>query len=297
MASMADQADAVAEFMETLNEHRKNCEALGRYVEAEIARKRLDELRAHEESRAREGLRARQLAELLAVEEAHMMEFQQFNGLQDAKMAAFEMNAQALMDALRTRHADELRDFQQRLLATAGAPKHSKEYLTLRDVQEKLAHGKNYAGAAKIKAKADELMAYEEEAWGNAAQAGMVRKEELFKRKLGAEAEALKKRIATGRAEVNRARQVELERLLQRYHNVKEEAEGRHRGARLKMERDMAVNGPPGVGNVNKGGSVNSGSSRGGGGGGGGGAGKGGGAARGGKGAGADTSALVVRRR
>jgi hypothetical protein len=238
-SSLGDQEDAVADFMAILNEHRRNCEKLGRYVEAEIARKRLDELRGHEESRRREALRARQLGEALAVEEAHMMEFQQFNALQDAKMAAFEMNAQALMDALRERHAAELRDFQARLLAKVGPPRHSREYYTLRDVQGKLASGKNYAGAARLKEKADELMAYEEEKWSNEKQSEMLAKERAFKMKLAAEAEALKKRIAQGRGEVNRARQNELERLLQRYNNVKTETETRHKVERQKLDKEI----------------------------------------------------------
>lgn len=241
MTSLVDQEQAVQDFMSVLNEHRKNCERLGRYVEAEIARKRLDELRQHEESRMREALRARQLAEMLAIEEAHMMEFQQFNALQDAKMAAFEMNAQALMDALRARHADELRDFQQRLLARAGGVRHSREYMTLRDVQGKLASGKNYAGAAKIKEKADELMAYEEDKWQNERQVEMLNKEKVFKTKLTQEAEALKKRISSGRGEANRNRQVELERLLQRYNNVKAEMEQRHKLERQKLDKEIAL--------------------------------------------------------
>jgi hypothetical protein len=241
VAGLADQAEAVSEFIEILNEHRRNCERLGRYVEAEIARKRLEELRAHEESRRREALRSRQLAESLAVEEGHMMEFQQFNALQDAKMAAFEMNAAALMAALRERHAAELRDFQQRLLAKAGPPRYSKEYYTLRDVQEKLAHDKNYAGAARIKEKADELMAYEADKWSNEKQSEMLSKEKVFKVRLAAEAEALKKRISQGRGEVNRARQTELEKLLQRYNNVKTDLETRHKLERQKLEKEIMM--------------------------------------------------------
>ena len=241
MTSLADQESAVSDFMYALQEHQRNCERLGRYTEAEIAKARLAELKQHEESRRRETLRARQLAEVLAVEEAHMMEFQQFNLLQDAKGAAFEQNAQALMDALRARHADELRDFQQRLLSQGNAARHSKEYYTLRDVQEKLAAGRNYAGAAKIKAKADELMAWEEEKHANERQVEMLGKEKLFKQKLAVEAEALKRRIAQGRAEANRARQTDLERILQRYNNVKSELETHQRAERAKLDKEISL--------------------------------------------------------
>ena len=241
MSSLADQESAVQDFLYALQQHQRNCERLGRYTEAEIAKARLAELKQHEESRRRETLRARQLAEVLAVEEAHMMEFQQFNMLQDAKGAAFEQNAQALMDALRARHAEELRDFQQRLLSHGNAARHSKEYLTLRDVQEKLALGRNYAGAAKIKAKADELMAWEEEKHANERQVELLHKEKLFKQKLAVEAEALKRRIAQGRAEANRARQTDLERMLQRYNNVKGELEAHQRSERAKLDKEISL--------------------------------------------------------
>ena len=42
---------AVADFLQILEEHRKNCERQGKYVEAEIAKNRLEELKLHEENR------------------------------------------------------------------------------------------------------------------------------------------------------------------------------------------------------------------------------------------------------
>jgi membrane protein involved in colicin uptake len=92
-----------------------------------------------------------------------------------------------------------------------------------------------------MKEKADELMAFEEEEWNNERQVDMLRKETQFKTKLSAEAEALKKKVAQGRADQNRLRQLELERLLQRYHNVKSDLEGQHKLERQKMEREMIV--------------------------------------------------------
>lgn len=89
------------DLMEVLEEHRENCEHLGKYMEADIARKRIDELKGHEEARRKEAMRARQLAEVLAVEEAHMMEFQQFNAMWDAKMQAYETNGAQLLQAMK----------------------------------------------------------------------------------------------------------------------------------------------------------------------------------------------------
>ena len=63
-------------------------------MEAEIAKNRLDELKAHEENRRREAMKARQIAERLGVEEAHMLEFQQFNKTWDKKNADYEKQSE-----------------------------------------------------------------------------------------------------------------------------------------------------------------------------------------------------------
>ena len=49
----SNEDTAVQDFLEILEEHRKNCERQGKYVEAEIAKNRLEELRLHEENRRR----------------------------------------------------------------------------------------------------------------------------------------------------------------------------------------------------------------------------------------------------
>jgi hypothetical protein len=43
----------VVGFVDVLKEHRKSCEKQGKYIEAEMAKNRLDELKYHEDSRRR----------------------------------------------------------------------------------------------------------------------------------------------------------------------------------------------------------------------------------------------------
>jgi len=94
-------------FLQILEEHRKNCERQGKYVEAEIAKNRLEELKLHEENRRKEAMRSRQIAERLGVEEAHMLEFQQFNMVWDKKMEAYEGHAETLVEAMKVRMGRE----------------------------------------------------------------------------------------------------------------------------------------------------------------------------------------------
>ena len=136
-------------------------------------------------------------------------------------MSAADDAAIGLLAAARERHAGELRDLQQRMLASVGAPRHSRAYIDLRHAQHTLAQQKRSEAAAALKAQADELLASETEAWTQEKEREMLRKEDIFKTRLAAEAEALRARITTKRGELNRARHRALEGLLQRYANVK----------------------------------------------------------------------------
>jgi hypothetical protein len=236
---MADlnEDTAVQDFLEILEEHRKNCERQGKYVEAEIAKNRLEELKLHEENRRREAMRSRQIAERLGVEEAHMLEFQQFNMIWDKKMAEYETHAEDLVVAMKDRHASELREFQRRLMGREIRPKFSKDLLNLRKIQDTLAKQKDYAEAHKLKLKADALEAWELEKWHTSRQQDLLQKEAKFKHNKQQEILALQKRIQTGREEQKKQRHLDLERLLQRYQNVKAELEAQQNLERIRMEK------------------------------------------------------------
>ena len=238
---------AVQDFLQILEEHRKNCERQGKYVEAEIAKNRLEELKLHEENRRKEAMRSRQIAERLGVEEAHMLEFQQFNIVWDKKMAQYEQHADELVEAMQVRcapspptrappctalpphrttdppppsphrftqerHQGELREFQRKLLGKQQKPKFSRELLNLRKIQEHLAKQKDYTEAHKMKLKSDALEAWELEKWRNLKQQEMFQKEAKFKHRQQQELLALQKRIQTGREEQKKQRQMDLER-------------------------------------------------------------------------------------
>mmetsp|Transcript_44684 Transcript_44684/g.52354 ORF Transcript_44684/g.52354 Transcript_44684/m.52354 type:complete len:260 (+) Transcript_44684:267-1046(+) len=245
------EESAIADFLEILEEHRKNCEDQGKYVEAEIAKKRLEELKSHEENRRKEAMKARQIAERLGVEEAHMLEFQQFNTKWDGAMNEHEKNSENLIGAMKDRHISELKDFQQKLLAKQLRPKFSTELLNYRKIQEHLAKAKDYNEAHKIKNKADALEAHEMEKWLTNKQNVLFQMEEKFKQQKQQELSALQKRIRTSREEQKKQRHIALERLLQRYQNVKNELEAQQNLERMRYEKN-AIN-VPAVSNKEKG--------------------------------------------
>merc|ERR1719478_1010090 len=229
---------SVSDFLRILEEHRIECEKNGKYVEAEIAKKRLDELRDHEENRQREAMRSRQITERLGVEEAHMMEFQQFNAIWDKKMEEFEMNAKQLIDTMRKKHASELFRFKDKLQKSMPyRPKFSKELLNSRKIQETLAKMKQYAEAHKIKLKADRLEEIELEKLRQQHAHKLAAQEMQFAQRQQAELQALEKRVDTARQEHKIQRQHDLERILQRYQNVKSELGAQQNIERMRSEK------------------------------------------------------------
>mmetsp|Transcript_39215 Transcript_39215/g.123704 ORF Transcript_39215/g.123704 Transcript_39215/m.123704 type:complete len:255 (+) Transcript_39215:781-1545(+) len=228
-------------------------------------------------------MRSRQIAERLGVEEAHMLEFQQFNALWDKRMAEFEQKSADLEEAMKERHGTELMEYIRNAQSEPlRKPKFSKELLNLRKIQQTLAKQKEYAEAHKIKLKADNLEAFELEKMRNQHQMRLSNVVEKFKAKQTSELGALRKRVQTvrhlllllllvvdaptlcltfcdfadtslcrlvmcidlcsvqGREEQKKQRQLDLERLLQRYQNVKSELESQQNIERIRAEKFMS---------------------------------------------------------
>mmetsp|Transcript_38169 Transcript_38169/g.109541 ORF Transcript_38169/g.109541 Transcript_38169/m.109541 type:complete len:274 (-) Transcript_38169:185-1006(-) len=230
---------AIADFLELLEKHRIDCEKQGKYEEAELAATRLEQLRQHEEFRRREELRSQQLQERLSVEEAHMGELKEFNQTWDVKSAEYEAHARNLQNTLAERHKAEheaqLRKMQQD--TEPRTPRWSKDLLNLRKIQETLAKMKKYAEAEKTKVQADKVEAREHAMWMAKREARIGALEEQFLHKQQLEMGGLMKRIHSGREEQKQARKSELDRLLQRYHNVKTQMESQQRIIQQRVER------------------------------------------------------------
>ena len=150
----ADADDAtLREFIAVLDAHRKECERECKYVEADIAKRRLAELRALAESREVDTVASRQHAQRQGVEEAQMLEFQQFNTLWD-KFREYDERAAELLDAMRQRHLLDQEEFRKSVEAgPAHRPKASKELLDLRRKQVMVAKQGDYADAQKLKTR------------------------------------------------------------------------------------------------------------------------------------------------
>merc|ERR1719428_224912 len=232
----------IQDFLDVLEKHRLDCEKQGKYEEAELARTRLDQLRQHGESRRREELRSQQLAERLGVEEAHMSELQEFNEIWDRKVAEFESHAANLQNTLASRHQQEHQEHLERLRRETEprTPRWSKDLLNLRRIQETMAKQKRYAEAEKTKLQADRVEMQEHQMWKAKRESKIHSLETQFLHKQQLEMGGLLKRIQSGREEQKQARKGELERLLQRYHNVKTQLESQQKIIQQRVDFSSA---------------------------------------------------------
>ena len=224
-----------------LEEHRRNCERQGKYVEAEIARSRLEELRNHEERRRRDALKARQHAERVGVEEAHELEFQEVNALWDRKMEEYRANARALMEQLREKQMGQLADVRQQFEEQVVKPKFSRELLNLRRIEQSLARAKEYAEAHKVKQKADQMESFEMEKMQGQQISRLEARELKLKQKFDVERSALQKRIQSGTDLQKKQREQDIKRLLLRFKNLKNDLIAQQNMEKSRLEKALAA--------------------------------------------------------
>eukprot|EP01006_Ploeotia_vitrea_P017603 TRINITY_DN48817_c0_g1_i1.p1 TRINITY_DN48817_c0_g1~~TRINITY_DN48817_c0_g1_i1.p1 ORF type:complete len:349 (-),score=53.79 TRINITY_DN48817_c0_g1_i1:476-1522(-) len=228
IATVGTGADVpLDEYIKILAEYRRLCERKGNYKEAELVQHVLKQLRLEEENRHVAALTAQQESERQGLEEAHMLEFQNFNRIWNEKIDGFEEHQLDCEAAMLERHSKELAEFHAEMTnELPKRPKFSKDLLNLRKIQETLAKQKNYSEAHKVKNKSDRVEAAELEKINRERAEKYSKKEAGILARHRAELMAMRKRMERGKAELERARKRELEMLLQRYNNVKRGLQG-----------------------------------------------------------------------
>eukprot|EP00899_Mesostigma_viride_P001955 jgi/Mesvir1/11760/Mv00130-RA.1 len=237
LPSLNGEAMAVDDFIRALEEHRIACEKQGKYVEAEVAKNRLEELLLHEENRLREAMRAQHAAERMAVEQGHMQEQAACNEMWERRLLEYDSKAKELLEAMQERHASELAEMRRKHAEEQPKPKWSRELLNLRKIEEAQAKQKSYAEAHKTKQKADTMEALELQKFLEVRQLQFSGAEAKLLGKHQVELDALTKRIVSGRDEQRRQAQADLERLGQRYTNAINALEKAQQIARQKHDK------------------------------------------------------------
>jgi hypothetical protein len=153
-------------------------------------------------------------------------------------MKEFETHAESLGNMLAERHEQELQQHMEKAKEELMArPQWSRNLLNMRKIEKNLAKQKLYEEAADQKDHADEVEEKELASWEERRSQRLSGVEKKFTEKQEMEMKGLLKRVAAGREEQRLARKQELERLLQRYHNVKNQVESQQKVARQRHNK------------------------------------------------------------
>ena len=156
-------------------------------------------------------------------------------------MQEYERSAEEGLEKLKEKHLAEIMAFQEEWQnKLPRKPKLSKELLNMRKIQDTLAKQERYQEAQKIKFKADEREAWELARLQDQLSQTLAAKEQRIRQQQHQELTGLAKRIQRGREEYKKLRQVELERRLQRYKNVKDDLTAKQKIETNQFNRLMA---------------------------------------------------------
>lgn len=234
-----DEGEAdIEEFIQILEEHCKQCELGGKYVEAEMAKNRIKELKEQKKQMDLDELMTRQQNENIELEETHILEFNNFNQEWDKRMNEFQMHSSQLIKALEEKHIEQHEQYRKELEEKVPIKfKPSPELLNLRKIQVSLAKQKEYKEAHQVQVRAQKLEESENGRYMQDRAFKIENMENQLFQKQENEMEALRKRIIAGENEQKKQRALELERMFQRYQNVKKELENQHKMERIRTEK------------------------------------------------------------
>ncbi|CAD8099940.1 unnamed protein product [Paramecium primaurelia] len=221
-------AQDVDDYINTLIQHQNACEKQGKYMEAEDARKRINELRKQLITKKKKELIINWQNQKDQAEKAHMEEYNQFNQFWDNKMVNFNEEAKQVEIELQNRQQNEYKQLQEELERTTPyKPKESSEILNLKKIEEHLAKQKNYVEAHTIQNKRAQLEEEELKLYSTQRILKIKTQLQQFEQRHLNELNALQQRIKAGQDELRKNRSIDLERLLQKYQNMKKDLEQR----------------------------------------------------------------------
>ncbi|CDW87163.1 UNKNOWN [Stylonychia lemnae] len=228
----------IEDYLQVLEEHRRNCEKEGNFVEAEMAKSRIEEMKVQEAQRQLEQLVLKHQQEKAELEDQHQREYDQFNQEWDQRMSQKDQEHQLMLQQLDEQHQRDLEknriDLDQKIPAIF---KPSSELLNLKKIQDQLAKQKEYGEAHKVQQKIIELSKEEEEKYSQVRQKKIVAAETLMIQKQQQQMNALRKKCDNSMSEDRKLREQQHEKMLQKYSNVKREIESQQSLERIKLEK------------------------------------------------------------
>jgi hypothetical protein len=205
-----------------VEEHRQISVKRGEYLQAEEAAKQLVELRKQEEMRRQRVATANKASDRAKIQAAHQKQFMDYSVHWDEFMKDFDRKSLEYVAEVKDRQGQELQEFQDKAVEDMQSkpPKWSHELMHWRKRQYVMAEQKHYADAQQIKAIADDMEEEELENMNLRFTSSFQKKEAAFRQRQAAETQALLKRVDVRRRELEKQRECDSKRLIQRNRNV-----------------------------------------------------------------------------
>jgi hypothetical protein len=174
--------------------------------------------------------------ELNEVEDANAVEFEEFNTLWGQKVDQIKREAEEQILELQEKHAVERQQMLDRLEKQIPVkPKASPELLSLKKSQELLVRNKDYGEAHNVELKIKQLEDSELRKWNKSRKRTFNLNENNLAKKHEREMNFLQSKLRMIEDENQKKRAHELEKLLQKYQNIKKGLKNTHHQEMLRF--------------------------------------------------------------
>ena len=135
-----EEEQEIDETLESLTEHLKNCQKLGKYVEAQMAQNRIAELKEKKVEMKVTKLKTSQEKEIKMFEETYEKEVTEVKKKWQEKLDEFDNESKAREDSMRAKQAEELQKNREEAESKITEKAHaSQELVALKKMEEALA--------------------------------------------------------------------------------------------------------------------------------------------------------------
>ncbi|CAD8191293.1 unnamed protein product [Paramecium octaurelia] len=234
------QQSDLQEQIQILYHHQKTCEKQGKYLEADLAKTKLNELTKIFDLQQKHEVVDRHSDEKQQIDKAHFDEFNQFNLFWDEKFKQFDFETKSAKDEILTRHELELNSFLEELDNTIPLkPKDSAQLLKLKKTEEQLAKLENYKEAHMIQQRILNLEKEEFDKWNHTRQNKIRNLIQQLRQKQIIELNALQQRILSVQEELSKNKSLELQKMLSKYQHVRKELENQQNQEINRLEKSI----------------------------------------------------------
>ena len=188
-----EEEQEIDDTLDSLKEHLKNCQKLGKYVEAQMAMNRIAELKEKKVNMKLAKLKTSQEKELKLYQGTHEKELAGVEAKWQKKLEELDAKSKAEEDSLLDKHSKELFDARREAEGKITEKAHpSQEIVALKKMEEALAKQGNFEGAHKIKMEVLQKEQQEQVQWEAEREGKIQSKLQVIAMRQGNELEVLR---------------------------------------------------------------------------------------------------------